>query len=79
MSKEGNAKSSAPKGKPSGTGKESSGLNEAHAVNNEEQDKEIADEYMDETEDPNSNPNIKHPNRNTDKGRENQGDNSTSI
>jgi len=79
MSKEGNAKSSTPKGKPAGTGRESSGLNEAHAVNTEEQDKEIADKYTDETEDPNSNPNIKHPNRNTDKGRENQGEDSTSI
>jgi len=79
MSKERNAKSSAPKGKPSGTDREGSGLKEAHAANDQEQDNEIANEYMDDTEDPKSNPNMKHPNRNTDKGRENQGEDSTSI
>jgi len=73
-----NAKSPSHKGKPSGTGKEGSGLKEAQAENLEK-DKEIADKYTDETERPSPNVHERHPNRNTDKGRENQGEDSSSI
>ena len=74
-----NAKSPSPKGNPSGTGREGSGLKEARAVNDLETDKEISNKYTDGTDDIESIPNAKHPNRNTDKGRENQGEDSTSI
>lgn len=57
------AKSASPKGKPSGSGREGSGLKEAHAADIEKEDK-IADKYTDNTE--NSEPIIteRHPNRN---------------
>jgi hypothetical protein len=64
------AKSGSPKGKPSGSGREGSGLKETNPVDIEEENR-IAEKYTDNTE--NSEPTIteRHPNRNTDKGREN--------
>jgi len=76
MNNNSNAKSKAPQGKPSGTGREGSGLNE---VNNPDQENEIADKYTDENGAPDENVNLRHENRNTDKGRENQGKDTSSI
>ena len=73
-----NAKSPSPKGNPSGTGREGSGLKETRAADLET-DKEISNKYTEGTDDIDSNPNARHPNRNTDKGRDDQGEDSTSI
>lgn len=72
------AKSASPKGKPSGSGREGSGLKETKPIEREE-DNRISDKYTDETE--NSEPIIteRHPNRNTDKDREDQGKQSSSV
>ncbi len=72
MTKSKSAKSASPKGKPSGSGRENSGLHETNNIDSEEE-KRIADKYTDDTE--NSEPTVteRHPNRNTDKGRENPG------
>jgi hypothetical protein len=66
------AKSASPKGRPSGSGREGSGLKETNDVDREEENR-IADKYTDDTE--NQEPTIteRHHNRNTDKGREDQG------
>ena len=60
-----------PKGRPSGSGREGSGLKDAFAVNDLEKDNELADNYMDAPDEPAANVHIRHPNRNVDKGREN--------
>ncbi len=63
------AKSASPKGKPSGSGRDGSGLKETNPADIEEENR-IAEKYTDNSE--NSEPTIteRHPNRNTDKGRE---------
>lgn len=65
------AKSASPKGKPSGSGRQGSGLKDAHAEDVEKED-EIANKYTDNAE--NQEPLIteRHHNRNTDKDRKNQ-------
>jgi len=79
MAKGKNARTSAPKGKPSGTGRETAGLKDAFAVNDPETDKKLEDTYLEDTGDPASNVNLKHQNRNTDKGREQQGEESNEL
>lgn len=66
-----------PKGRPSGTGREGSGLKKAFAVNDLQKDNELAEQYTEKEDQPSSNVRVRHPNRNVDKGRENQGDETT--
>lgn len=61
-----------PKGRPSGEGRES-GIKEALAVTNPEDDEQIAAKYLEGPDEPAANVHVRHPNRNTDKGRD--GDN----
>ena len=61
-----------PKGRPSGSGREGSGLKDAFAVTDLETDNELAQNYTDGEDEPASNVFVRHPNRNVDKGRENQ-------
>lgn len=79
MAKGKNARTSAPKGKPSGTGRETSGLKDASAVSDPESDKKLEDTYLEDTGRPASNVNLRHKNRNTDKGREQQGEESKEL
>ena len=72
MEKGKSAKTSAPKGRPSGTGRESAGLQDTSAAN-VKTDKDLDDTYMDETGNPAANVHVRHENRNVDKGRDQQG------
>jgi hypothetical protein len=63
-----------PKGRPSGSGREGSGLKDAFAVNDLEKDNQLADAYTKDEDVPAENVPLRHPNRNTDKGREDQGE-----
>jgi hypothetical protein len=66
-----------PKGRPSGTGREGSGLKSAFAVNDLQTDNELAAKYTEEEDQPAAGVHVRHPNRNVDKGREDQGDETT--
>jgi len=59
-----------PKGKPSGSGREGSGLKDAFAVTNLETDNQLAEEYTKGEDEPAENVHLRHPNRNTDKGED---------
>lgn len=63
-----------PKGRPSGTGREASGLKDAFAVTNLKEDAQLAEKYMEAPDEPAANVYIRHPNRNVDKGREHNPD-----
>lgn len=63
-----------PKGRPSGSGREGSGLKDTFAVNDLETDNYLADNYTKGEDEPAENVHLRHPNRNTDKGREDQGE-----
>ena len=65
-----------PKGKPSGSGKETHGLKDAFAVNDLETDNQLSDKYTVAPDEPAPNVHVRHPNRNVNKGEENQDDNS---
>lgn len=57
------------KGRPGGRGKSGTNLADAFAVHNAEQDKQVANRYLDEEGKPaGANAKLKHPNRNPDKG-----------
>jgi hypothetical protein len=73
MGKERNGRFIPPKGKPSGSGKDTVGLKNAFAVNDPETDHEIANKYAENIEDlaPNM---VRHKNRNVNKGEENDED-----
>ena len=73
MGKERNGRFIPPKGKPSGSGKDTAGLKNAFAVNDPETDNEITNKYADDIEDlaPNM---VRHKNRNVNKGEENDED-----
>lgn len=73
MGKERNGRFLPPKGRPSGSGKDTAGLKDAFAVNDPETDHEIANRYADNIEDlaPNM---VRHKNRNVNKGEENDED-----
>jgi hypothetical protein len=59
------------KGKPTGNGRESEGLNEAFAGTDPETENEIRAEYIDEkTDKPADNVEVKHANRHLHKGEE---------
>lgn len=59
-----------PKGKPSGSGKETAGLRNAFAVNDLEKDMELSDKYTEGADDPAPNVHMRHINRNVSKGEE---------
>ena len=73
MAKDRNGSFLPPKGRPSGSGKETAGLRNAFAVNDPETDDEIADKYTDAPDQPSANVPMRHKNRNVNKGEE--GDN----
>jgi hypothetical protein len=59
------------KGKPSGNGRESEGLNDPFAGTDPETEKEISDEYIDDnTGEPADNVEVRHHNRHLHKGEE---------
>ena len=60
-----------PKGKPSGSGRESHGLKDAFSVNDLETDNELAEKYTDSEDEPSANVNVRHVNRNLNKGEDN--------
>jgi len=61
-----------PKGRPSGSGREGSGLKDAFAVTDLTTDNKLADEFTEGEDLPAANVHLRHKNRNVDKGRENQ-------
>jgi hypothetical protein len=63
-----------PKGRPSGSGRETGGLKDAFAVTDLETDNKLAATYTNEEDEPAENVHLRHPNRNVDKGREDQGE-----
>lgn len=64
-----------PKGKPSGSGRETHGLKNALAVNDLETDNELAEKYTDGEDEPSANVNLRHVNRNLHKGEDNNNNN----
>jgi hypothetical protein len=63
--------SAPPKGKPSGNGRENSGLNEPFAGTNREEDDEIRDEYTEGEDDHLAeNVRLEHANRHLHKGED---------
>ena len=77
MAQHKNAKSKAPKGKPSSSQRGGNGLKDV--VPEEEVRETIEDKYLDENGQPEENVKMRHENRNTDKGREDQGKDTISI
>lgn len=71
MGKDKNGTFLPPKGRPSGSGRETAGLRDAFAVNDLETDKELADKYLEAPDEPSANVPLKHRNRNVHKGEEN--------
>jgi hypothetical protein len=63
-----------PKGRPSGSGRETSGLKDAFAVNDLETENQLSDAYTNADDEPAENVPMRHPNRNTDKGNEEESD-----
>ena len=60
-----------PKGKPSGSGRETHGLKNALAVKDLEKDNELAEKYTDREDEPSANVSLRHVNRNVNKGYDN--------
>lgn len=58
------------KGRPSGSGKNNAGLKNAFAVNDPETEAEIAEKYADNIDEPTPSIHVRHPNRNVNKGEE---------
>jgi hypothetical protein len=59
-----------PKGKPTGNGRESGGLNEAFAGTDPETENEVRAKYLDEDGTPAENAEVKHLNRHPHKGED---------
>ena len=72
MGKDKNGTYLPPKGKPSGSGKETHGLKNAFAVTDEELDMELAEKYTDGPDQPSANVPLRHRNRNVNKGEDNE-------
>jgi hypothetical protein len=71
MAKNENVSSIDRKGKPSGNGRESEGLNSAFAGVKPETEEQVRSEYMNEdTDQPAENAEVKHPNRHLHKGED---------
>jgi hypothetical protein len=64
------------KGRPSGSGKETTGLRDAFAINDLDKDNELADKYLDSPDEPAANVPLRHKNRNVNKGEESNDQNS---
>jgi len=77
MTQHSNAKSKAPKGKPSGSQRGGNGLK--NLVHDEDVTSELENKYLNDAGQPDENVNLRHENRNTDKGREDQGKDTISI
>lgn len=71
MTQYSNQKSKTPKGKPSGGERGGNGLKDVNL--NEAKDQIIEEKYLDDQGQPAGQVLVKHKNRNTDKGREDQG------
>ncbi|WP_207425602.1 hypothetical protein [Pedobacter sp. SYSU D00535] len=71
MGKDKNGTYLPPKGRPSGSPKETHGLKDAFAVNDLETDKELAEKYTDGPDQPSANVPMRHKNRNVNKGEDN--------
>ena len=71
MGKDKNGAYIPPKGKPSGSPKETAGLRNAFAVNDLEKDNELAEKYTKGPDEPAANVHMRHVNRNVNKGEEN--------
>jgi hypothetical protein len=71
MGKDRNGKFIPPKGKPSGSAKDTVGLKDAFAVNDPETENEIREKYTDNIDEPTPNIHVRHPNRSVNKGDEN--------
>ncbi|HEY1024058.1 MAG TPA: hypothetical protein VGE26_02750 [Sphingobacteriaceae bacterium] len=72
MGKDRNGKFIPTKGKPSGTDRDTVGLKDAFAVNDPATDDEIANKYTDNIDNATPNVYVRHPNRNVNKGDENE-------
>ncbi|QPH40833.1 hypothetical protein [Pedobacter endophyticus] len=77
MTQHSNHKSKTPKGKPSGTERGGNGLKEV--TRDDEVNEALEREYLDDEGQPDENVNMRHENRNTDKGRRDQGEDTTLI
>lgn len=64
-----------PKGKPSGSGRETHGLKSAFSVNDLETDNSLAEQYTDGEDQPSANVTMRHINRNLHKGEVNKDSN----
>jgi len=71
MGKDKNGSFHPAKGRPTGSPKESAGLRDAFAVNDLEKDNELTEKYLDGPDTPSANVNVRHVNRHTDKGDDN--------
>lgn len=64
-----------PKGKPSGSGKNTNGLRDAFAGTDPETDENLTEKYMDGPDQPAANVPVRHVNRNVNKGEDTENDN----
>lgn len=71
MAKDRNGTFLPPKGRPSGSPKETAGLRNAFAVNDLDKDDELSEKYLDAPDEPAANVSVRHKNRNVNKGEEN--------
>ena len=72
MGKDKNGSFLPPKGKPSGSLRETHGLKSAFAVTDPELDNELSEKYTDAPDQPSANVPMRHKNRNVNKGEENE-------
>jgi hypothetical protein len=77
MTQHSNQKSKSPKGKPSSIQGGGSGLK--GIANDQQLDESIEEKYLDDQGELNDDVVVKHTNRNTDKGREDQGSDTRAI
>ncbi|WP_353137027.1 hypothetical protein [Pseudopedobacter sp.] len=77
MTQHSNSKSKAPKGKPSDSQRGGDGLKDVTL--NEETNETLENRYLDNEGQPDDVINLRHANRNVNKGREDQGENTNSI
>ena len=77
MTQHSNAKSKAPQGRPSGSQPGGNGVKDI--AQDQQASESVEDKYLDDQGQPDDNVNLRHENRNTDKGREDQGKDTLSI
>lgn len=75
MGKDKNGSYIPPKGRPTGSPKETTGLRNAFAVNDLETDNTLADKYMSAPDKPSANVYMRHSNRHTNKGEDHSDNN----